>query len=110
MAMWDPEAAGNAAKYLRLGEIELLDVRSRPFEGKTSVWIPYAETGYTKAYRMGEKENPKKKGEMMVEVKRLTDDKIKLFKPDEVEPQNPPKVCFLMPIQFVLNFSFTAKI
>ena len=40
---------------------------------------------------MGEKENPKKKGEMMTEVKRLVDDKVKLFKPDQVEPQNPPK-------------------
>lgn len=34
MAMWDPEAAGNAAQYLRLGDIELLDVRNAPFEGK----------------------------------------------------------------------------
>ena len=89
--MWDPEAAGNAAKYLRLSDIELLDVRSRPFEGKTSVWIPYADTGYTKAYKMGEKENPKKKGEMGWEVKRLVDEKIKWFNKDQVEPQNPPK-------------------
>lgn len=34
MAMWDPEAAGNAAQYLRLGDMELLDVRNAPFEGK----------------------------------------------------------------------------
>ena len=88
MAMWDPEAAGNAAQYLRLGDIEILDVRNAPFEGKTAVWIPYAETGYTKAYKMGEKEE---KGKTMIEVKRLVDDKIKLFKPDQVEPQNPPK-------------------
>ena len=38
-----------------------------------------------------EVENPKKKGEMMVEVKRLVDDKVKLFKPDQVDQQNPPK-------------------
>ena len=89
--MWDPEAAGNAAQYLRMTDMELLEIRSAPFDGKTSVWIPYADTGYTKAYRMGEKEDPKKKGEKLIEVKRLVDDKIKLMKPTDVEPQNPPK-------------------
>jgi len=48
MAMWDPEAAGNAAKYLRLDDITLIDIRSAPFVGKESVWVPYTETGYTK--------------------------------------------------------------
>ena len=91
MAMWDPEAAGNAAQYLRLSDVALLDIRAIPFEGKTAVWIPYPETGYTAAYKMGEKENPKNPKEMMVEVKRLVDDKVKLFKVDQVEPQNPPK-------------------
>jgi len=49
MALWDPEAAGNAAKFLRLSDFELLDIRNAPFEGKTAMWIPYPETGYTKA-------------------------------------------------------------
>ena len=48
MALWDPEAAGNAAKYLRLDDITLIDIRNAPFEGRTACWIPYAETGYTK--------------------------------------------------------------
>ena len=34
MALWDPEAAGNAAIYLRLPDIELIDVRNAPFDGK----------------------------------------------------------------------------
>ena len=48
MALWDPEAAGNAANYLRLPNIELIDIRNAPFEGKTAVWVPYSETGYCK--------------------------------------------------------------
>ena len=91
MALWDPEAAGNAAIYLRLSDIALLDVRSAPFEGKTAMWVPYAETGYTKAYKMGEEDDPKVKGAKVIRCKRLVDDKEKLYKPDQVEPQNPPK-------------------
>ena len=30
-------------------------------QGKTAVWIPYSETGYTKGYKMGEEEDPKTK-------------------------------------------------
>ena len=48
MALYDPDAAGNAAPYLRLDPVVLMEVRSAPFDGKTAVWIPYAETGYTK--------------------------------------------------------------
>ena len=48
MALYDPDAAGNAAPYLRLDPVLLMEVRSAPFEGKTAVWVPYAETGYTK--------------------------------------------------------------
>ena len=33
MALWDPEAAGNAAIYLRLPDIDLIDIRNAPFEG-----------------------------------------------------------------------------
>jgi hypothetical protein len=78
MAMWDPEAAGNAAQYLRLDNMELLNIRSVPFEGKTSVWVPYSETGYTKGFKMDEKDGK-------IEVKRLVDDKVKMYKPDQVE-------------------------
>ena len=48
MALWDPEAAGNAAVYLRLPNIQLIDIRNAPFEGKSAVWVPYSETGYCK--------------------------------------------------------------
>ena len=48
MALYDPDAAGNAAPYLRLDPVLLMEVRSAPFEGKTAVWVPYSETGYTK--------------------------------------------------------------
>ncbi|CBY23552.1 unnamed protein product [Oikopleura dioica] len=84
MALWDPEAAGNAAEYLRLPRLKMIDIQNAPFEGKTAVWVPYSETGYCKGYKMGEKDGK-------IEVKRLADDKVKLFKPEDVEPQNPPK-------------------
>ena len=47
MSLYDPDAAGNAAEFLRLDPVVLMEVRSAPFDGKTAVWIPYAETGYT---------------------------------------------------------------
>ena len=41
---------------------------------------------------MGKKPDPKNpKNPEMIEVKRLVDDKVKLFKEDQVEPRNPPK-------------------
>ena len=85
MALWDPEAAGNAAQYLRLDDIKLIDIRNAPFEGRTACWVPYSETGYTMGKKTGEEKDGK------VEVIRLVDDKVKLYKPDQVEPQNPPK-------------------
>ena len=60
MALWDPEAAGNAAKYLRLDDITLIDIRNAPFEGRTACWIPYAETGYTKGKKTGKEETDEK--------------------------------------------------
>ena len=33
MSLWDPEAAGNAAQYLRLPEIALYEVRYASFIG-----------------------------------------------------------------------------
>ena len=59
--------------------------RNAPFEGRTACWVPYAETGYTKGKKTGNEKDGK------IEVERLVDGKIKFFKPDDVEPQNPPK-------------------
>ena len=56
-----------------------------PFEGRTACWIPYAETGYTKGKKTGEEKDGK------IEVERLVDGKVKMFKAEDVEPQNPPK-------------------
>jgi len=54
MSLWDPEAAGNAAQYLRLGDKYMMELRSQPFDGGKALWIPYAETGYCKAELIGE--------------------------------------------------------
>ena len=59
--------------------------RNAPFEGRTACWVPYAETGYTKGKKTGEEKDGK------IEVERLVDGKVKFFKADDVEPQNPPK-------------------
>ena len=83
MAMWDPEAAGNAAIYLRLDEIKMIEIRSAPFSAKTAVWVPDKEIGYIKGEKLDEKDGK-------IEVKRA-DDKVKLYKPEDVEQQNPPK-------------------
>ena len=47
--------------------------------------MPYSETGYTLGKRTGEEKDGK------IEVERLVDGKMKMFKADDVEPQNPPK-------------------
>ena len=49
MSLWDPEAAGNAAVYLRLDPKLMLEIRNQPFEGTKAIWVPYADTGYCKA-------------------------------------------------------------
>ena len=84
MSLYDPEAAGNAAEFLRLDPVTLMEVRSAPFEGKTAVWIPYAETGYTKGSIVTE-------GDGVKTVKREVDGKEKEYKEAEVEPRNPSK-------------------
>ena len=84
MGLYDPDAAGKAAQYLRLPDAELIAIRNAKFDSKTSVWIPYTETAYTKGEKI------KEKGDK-IEVKRLVDGKVKEFKKDDVEPQNPPK-------------------
>ena len=33
MSLWDPEAAGNAAMYLRLDDMKMLEIRNAPFDG-----------------------------------------------------------------------------
>ena len=38
--MWDPEAAGTAAVFLRLDAMALIEIRSAPFSAKTAVWVP----------------------------------------------------------------------
>ena len=91
MALYDPDAAGNAAPYLRLDPVVLMEVRSAPFDGKTAVWIPYAETGYTKGKKTGKEETDEKTKVKKIEVERLVDGKMKMFKEEDVEPQNPPK-------------------
>ena len=84
MALWDPVAAGNAAIYLRLEANDLMEIRNAPFDGRTAVWVPYAETGYTKGKKTGEAGGK-------VQVERLCDGKAKEYKPEQVEPQNPSK-------------------
>ena len=73
MSLWDPEAAGNAAQYLRLEELEMLHIRGKPFNSN-QVWVPYADTGYTKAVIMDDQSGVKE-GE--VKIKRDTDMKEK---------------------------------
>ena len=84
MSLYDPEAAANAAEYLRLDPVVLMEVRSAPIS-KTAVWVPYAETGYTK----GEVTGDGAAGMKM--VKRDVDGKEKEYKEAEVEPRNPSK-------------------
>ena len=48
MSLWDPEAAGNAALYLRLPQEEMMQLQSKEYSGRNAVWVPFAETGYTK--------------------------------------------------------------
>ena len=110
MALYDPDAAGNAAPYLRLDPVLLMEVRSAPFEGKTAVWVPYSETGYTKVsnrlyssvrvislasrftrFYLNVQGQLLEDGEKTKKVKRLVDGKEKDYKAEDVEPQNPPK-------------------
>ena len=58
MSLWDPEAAGNAANYLRLDAKVMLEIRNQPFEGTKAIWVPYSETGYCKAELLGDGDKP----------------------------------------------------
>jgi hypothetical protein len=86
MSLWDPEAAGISANFLRLSDMEMITLRSQPFEGGKACWIPYAETGYTKCIVLGEGSKPG-----TTKVQRLCDMKEKEMKDEQVEKQNPPK-------------------
>ena len=86
MSLWDPEAAGNAAQYLRLGDLQMLEIRNRPFEGTKAIWVPHSETGYSKAELLGDDE--KKKGHKLV---LRADGKEKSVAEDKIDKQNPPK-------------------
>jgi len=86
MSLWDPEAAGNAANFLRLGDKYMMELRSQPFDGGKALWIPYAETGYCKAELIGEGSKPG-----TTKVMRKPDMKEKEIKNELIEKQNPPK-------------------
>ena len=58
MSLWDPEAAGNAACFLRLDDLKMLEIRNTPFEGGKQVWIPNSETGHMKANIIGDGDKP----------------------------------------------------
>ena len=97
MALWDPDAAGNAAQFLRLDEMSLLEMRSAPFSAKTAVWVPDKENGYIKGEKLDEKDGK-------IEVKRA-DDKVKMYKPVDVEQQNPPKYELIEDMANMTNLS-----
>ena len=85
MSLWDPEAAGNAAVYLRLDDMKMMEIRSMPFEGGKAVWVPNAETGYMKADLIGP-------GDKAGTSKVLrADGKEKVLSDDKINKQNPPK-------------------
>jgi myosin heavy subunit len=98
MGLYDPDATGTAARYLRLPAEELIAIRSAKFE-KGSVWVPYSETAYCKAAKLEEKDGK-------IKVKREPDGKEKEYKADDVEPQNPPKFELL---EDMANMSFLSE-
>ena len=56
MSLWDPEAAGNAALWLRLPAEQMMEIQTGEYPGRTAVWVPFAETGYTKGIITGDGE------------------------------------------------------
>ena len=86
MALYDPEAAGNAAQFLRLKPEELLEIRNAPFIGRDAVWVPNKELGYVKGVVQGPGDKPGTK-----KVQYGKENKVKDFPEEQVEPQNPPK-------------------
>ena len=85
MSLWDPEAAGNAAVYLRLDDMAMLEIRNAPFEGGKQIWVPAVECGYLKAELLGKGDKPNTS-----KVLR-SDGKEKTVSDDKIDKQNPPK-------------------
>ena len=56
MSLWDPEAAGNAALWLRLPAEQMMEIQTGEYPGRSAVWVPFAETGYTKGVITGDGE------------------------------------------------------
>ena len=54
MSLWDPEAAGSAALWLRLPMEEMMAIQTSEYPGRSAVWVPFAETGYTKGIVQGD--------------------------------------------------------
>ena len=54
MSLWDPEAAGSAALWLRLPMEEMMAIQTSEYPGRAAVWVPFAETGYTKGIVQGD--------------------------------------------------------
>merc|ERR1711892_1102493 len=85
MSLWDPEAAGNAAIFLRLDKMAMLEIQNAPFDGGNCVWVPSVETGYMKAMVKGDGDKP---GTSKV---LRADGKEKTLSDDKINKQNPPK-------------------
>merc|ERR1711892_863697 len=85
MSLWDPEAAGDAAIFLRLDDMAMLEIRNAPFDGGKCVWVPCVESGYMKANLIGEGDKP---GTSKV---LRADGKEKTLSDDKINKQNPPK-------------------
>ena len=86
MSLWDADAAGDAALWLRLPQEQMMEITGAEYKGRNAVWVPFAATGYCKGEVIGDgdKEGTKK-------VLRLADHKEKVLKESEIEFQNPPK-------------------
>ena len=85
MSLWDPEAAGNAAVFLRLDDLKMLEIRNAPFVGANAVWVPNADTGYIKGEITGNGDKPNTSKVMRSDMKEKT------YPNDKIEKQNPPK-------------------
>ena len=79
MSLWDPEAAGSAAQWLRLDPKVMLELRTQPFAGAKAVWVPYADTGYSKAEVLGKGDKPG-----TTKIRREKDNKEKDVKDEQV--------------------------
>ena len=58
---------------------DLLEIRNQPFDGSKALWIPYSDTGYTKAELIGDGDKPGTK-----KVRRIIDNKEKDMKDEQI--------------------------